>query len=165
MREAEAANVEMQVEHKTTKTTAPANIAERLGINEGDPVTCTRYIIRMGNPWQPVTSSLAWEPLAVTGGTDIELPHEGSRADKGIVGRFSTIGHEVNQYEERLDIARRLQRRRSSWTSRRIAQLYRSRRRSVALIALVWKTILPLRLRIPFSRQARYELRFVMEIS
>ncbi|MET8999356.1 hypothetical protein [Amycolatopsis sp. NPDC004169] len=57
MREAEAANVEMQVENKTT---APANIAERLGINECDPVTCTRYFIRMGNPPQPVTSSLAW---------------------------------------------------------------------------------------------------------
>lgn len=42
MREPEAANVEMQIEHKTTKTTAPVNIAERLGINEGDPVTCTR---------------------------------------------------------------------------------------------------------------------------
>ena len=104
VREAEAANVEMQVEHKTTKTTAPANIAERLGINEGDPVTCTRYFIRMGNPPQPVTSSLAWEPLTITGGTDIELPHEGPHADKGIVDRFSTIGHEVNQVEERLDI-------------------------------------------------------------
>lgn len=104
VREAEAANVEMQVEHKTTKTTAPANIAERLGINEGDPVTCTRYFIRMGNPPQPVTSSYAWEPLAITGGTDIELPHEGPHADKGVVDRFAAIKHHVNQVEEKLDI-------------------------------------------------------------
>jgi GntR family transcriptional regulator len=101
---AEAANVEIQVERKTTKTTAPANIAERLGISEDDPVTCTRYLIRMGNPPQPIASSLAWEPLAITGGTDVKLPHEGPHADKGIVDRFSTIGHEVNQVEERLDI-------------------------------------------------------------
>ncbi|MEQ0561621.1 hypothetical protein ABJI51_21260 [Amycolatopsis sp. NEAU-NG30] len=67
-------------------------------------MTCTRYFIRMGNPPQPVTSSLAWEPLAITGGTDIELPHEGPHADRGIVDRFSAIGHEVNQVEERLDI-------------------------------------------------------------
>jgi hypothetical protein len=76
-------------------------IAERLSINEGDPVTCARYFIRMGNPEQPVTSDLAWESLAIIGGTGIELPHERPHADKGIVDGFSTIGHEVNQVEER----------------------------------------------------------------
>ena len=104
VREAEAANVAMKVEHKTTTTTAPAKIAERLGINEGDPVTCTRYFIRMGDPLQPVTSSYAWEPLAITGGTDIELPHEGPYADKGVVDRFREIKLFINQVEEVLDI-------------------------------------------------------------
>lgn len=37
----------------------------------------TQYFIRMGNPPQPVTISTSWEPLAITGGTDIELPHKG----------------------------------------------------------------------------------------
>ncbi len=104
VREAEASDVEMAVEHHTTKTTAPANIAERLGIEEGDPVTCTRYFIRMGNPPQPVTSSYAWEPLAITGGTEIELPHEGPHAAKGVADRFAAIKIFVNQVEEKLDI-------------------------------------------------------------
>ncbi|MBK1785235.1 GntR family transcriptional regulator [Prauserella cavernicola] len=104
VREAEASGAKLDVQHETIRTTAPADIAKRLGIAEGDPVTCTRYFIRMGNPAQPVTSSQAWEPLAITGGTDIELPHEGEHANKGIVDRFGAIGLHVNQVEEVLDI-------------------------------------------------------------
>ncbi|MGW4593700.1 GntR family transcriptional regulator [Amycolatopsis thermoflava] len=104
VREAEAADVAMNVQHESRRTAAPAAIAARLGINEGDPVMCTRYLIRMGNPPQPVTSSVSWEPLSLTQGTEIEYPHEGEYADKGIVDRFGAIGYYVNQVEEVLDI-------------------------------------------------------------
>ncbi|MGH3972436.1 MAG: UTRA domain-containing protein [Pseudonocardiaceae bacterium] len=76
----------------------------RLGIAEGDPVTATRYFIRMGDPPQPVTISTSWEPLALTSGTDIELPHEGPLANQGIVPRFDHIGYHVNEVEEILHI-------------------------------------------------------------
>lgn len=104
VREAEASGATLDVEHHTIRTTAPAHIAKRLGIAEGDPVTATRYFIRMGDPPQPVTTSTSWEPLALTGGTEIELPHEGPLADQGIVPRFDHIGYQVNEVEEILHI-------------------------------------------------------------
>ncbi|MGH3708183.1 MAG: GntR family transcriptional regulator [Pseudonocardiaceae bacterium] len=104
VREAEASAVGLDVQHQSTHTTAPADIAARLSITEGDPVVLTRYFIRMGNPPQPVTTSTSWEPVAITGGTDIELPHEGPLADHGIVARFDHIGLHVNEVEEILHI-------------------------------------------------------------
>lgn len=104
VREAEASAVGLDVQHQTTHTTAPADVAARLGIAERDPVALTRYFIRMGNPPQPVAISTSWEPLGVTGGTDIELPHDGPLADQGIVPRFDHIGLHVNEVEEILHI-------------------------------------------------------------
>lgn len=100
VREAEASAVVLDVQHESTRTTAPTDIAARLGIADGDPVMLTRYDIRMGNPPQPVTMSVSWEPLAITGGTDIEPPHEGPLADRGIVAWFDHIGLHVNEVEE-----------------------------------------------------------------
>lgn len=100
--EAEQAGMELEVEHSTERVEAPAEVAERLGIEEGDPVTETYYRISMKG--EPVSISLAWEPLAITGGTEIELPHEGPHADKGIVPRFDAIGHHVDTEEEFLRV-------------------------------------------------------------
>lgn len=100
--EAEQAGVELQAEHSTERVEAPAEVAERLGIEEGDPVTETFYKINMKG--EPVSISLAWEPLAITGGTEIELPHEGPHADKGIVPRFDAIGLHVDMEEEFLRV-------------------------------------------------------------
>ena len=104
VREAEASAVDLNVEHETTPTTAPADIAARLGITPGDPVMLTRYFIRMGNPPQPVTMSASWEPTALIDGTDIELPHEGPLSEQGIVARFDHIDLHVNEVEEILHI-------------------------------------------------------------
>jgi len=104
VREAEASGVGLTAEHETTRTTAPAAIAARLGIAEGDPVVLTRYFIRMGTPPQPVTMSASWEPVALIGGTDIELPHEGPLSEQGIVARFDHIDLHVNEVEEILHI-------------------------------------------------------------
>ncbi|MBN6052598.1 GntR family transcriptional regulator, partial [Nonomuraea sp. RK-328] len=96
--EAERSGVDIQVKYETERTEAAAEVAERLGIEEGDPVTETSYSISMDG--QPVSMSLAWEPLAITGGTEIEFPHEGPYAGRGIVPRFDAIGQHVTMEEE-----------------------------------------------------------------
>ncbi|MET7303606.1 GntR family transcriptional regulator [Embleya sp. NPDC005575] len=98
VREAERAGKSLEVEHHTTEATASADVADRLGIAEGDPVSETRYAIRMGGVL--VSTSYAWEPLAITRGTAIESPHEGEFAGKGIVPRFDAIGIAVDEVEE-----------------------------------------------------------------
>ncbi|MGH8887085.1 MAG: GntR family transcriptional regulator [Egibacteraceae bacterium] len=102
VQEAERAGQSLDVQHETTRLNAPEHVAERLGIEPGDPVTQTSYSIRMGG--QPVSISLAWEPLAITDGTEIELPHEGPHAGRGIVPRFDAIDVHVDEVEEVLDI-------------------------------------------------------------
>ncbi|WP_157247949.1 GntR family transcriptional regulator [Nonomuraea typhae] len=96
--EAEKSGLDIQVEYETELTEAPLEVAERLGIEEGDPVSETSYNISMGG--EPVSFSLAWEPLALTGGTAIERPHEGPYAGRGIVPRFDAIGIQVDDEEE-----------------------------------------------------------------
>lgn len=101
--EAERAGRNLSAEHATIEEVATADVAERLGIDEGDPVTRTRYLIKMGGPPPvPVSISSAWEPLVVTRGTAIELPHEGPYAGRGIVPRFDAIGVHVDEVEESL---------------------------------------------------------------
>lgn len=98
LREAETSGLDIQVDYETARTEAPAEVADRLGIDEGDSVSETSYTISMGG--EPVSMSLAWEPLAITGGTEIEMPHEGPHAGKGIVPRFDAIGQHVDMLEE-----------------------------------------------------------------
>lgn len=100
--EAERAGRRIDVEHKTVEVSADEAIAERLGILEGDPLTRTSYVIRMNG--RVVTTSIAWEPLALTGGTDVERPHDGPYADRGIVPRFDAIGYNPTTVEEVLDV-------------------------------------------------------------
>jgi GntR family transcriptional regulator len=100
--EAERAGRQVDVELETTTVQVDERIAERLGVREGDLATQTRYLIRMNG--MAVTSSVSWEPLSITGGTEIERPHEGPYADKGIVPRFDAIGYNVTVVEEVLDI-------------------------------------------------------------
>ncbi|GAA4232552.1 GntR family transcriptional regulator [Actinomadura meridiana] len=96
--EADRAAMELDIEHSTEHVDAPAEVAERLGIDEESPVTETTYKISMAG--QPVSISVAWEPLALTGGTEIENPHDGPYGGKGIVPRFDAIGYHVDTEEE-----------------------------------------------------------------
>lgn len=100
--ESERAGMELQIDHATERAEAPAGVAERLGLDEGAPVSETSYAISMGG--KPVSFSVAWEPLAITGGTEIELPHEGPHGGKGIVPRFDAIGYAVDLEEEVLQV-------------------------------------------------------------
>ena len=100
--ESARAGMELQVEHETERAEAPAEVAERLGIDEGAPVTETSYAISMGG--EPVSFSVAWEPLALTESTVIESPHEGPHGGKGVVPRFDAIGIRIDAEEEFLKV-------------------------------------------------------------
>jgi GntR family transcriptional regulator len=92
----------LDVEHHGEHAEAPAEVAERLGIAEGDPVLEITYRISMGG--QPVSFSICWEPLALTGGTEVEDPHQGPYAGRGITPRFEAIGYHVDAEEEILQV-------------------------------------------------------------
>ncbi|MGW8378505.1 GntR family transcriptional regulator [Streptomyces sp. ODS28] len=87
--------------HTEAKVPAPAGIAARLGIEEGDRCVRTRYeFLAEGKPVQLATS---WEPYSITGGTEIVLPEGGPYAGRGVVERMAAIGitvtHAVEQPE------------------------------------------------------------------
>nr|WP_228454301.1 GntR family transcriptional regulator [Streptomyces alkaliphilus] len=85
-------------EATSTATVAPPAVAERLGITTGERVMCTRYEYLADRfPLQLATS---WEPLALTGETDICWPERGPYARRGVRGRFAAIGIRVVRARE-----------------------------------------------------------------
>lgn len=85
------------------KVPAPAEIATRLGIAEGE--MCVRTTYEFLADGKPVQLSTSWEPYAVTGGTLVVLPEGGPHAGAGVVNRMAAIGvtisHAVEQPEPR----------------------------------------------------------------
>ncbi|OON81015.1 GntR family transcriptional regulator [Streptomyces tsukubensis] len=85
------------------KMPAPAEIASRLGIAEGD--LCVRTLYEFLADGKPVQLSTSWEPYGLTGGTLIVLPEGGPYAGSGVVNRMAEIGitvsHAVEQPEPR----------------------------------------------------------------
>ena len=101
LREAERAGRTVNLDYISERVPAPAAVAERLAVPEGEPVIRTRYLITMDD--EPVSMSAAYEPYAIVGGTDVERPHEGPFADKGIIPRFDAIGVYIDEVEEVLN--------------------------------------------------------------
>ncbi|GAB7032108.1 GntR family transcriptional regulator [Streptomyces sp. NPDC021749] len=85
------------------KVPAPAEIAARLGIDEGD--LCVRTVYEFLADGKPVQLSTSWEPYDLTGGTLVVLPEGGPHAGVGVVNRMAEIGitvsHAVEQPEPR----------------------------------------------------------------
>ncbi|MFD9575500.1 GntR family transcriptional regulator [Streptomyces sp. NPDC059982] len=85
------------------KVPAPAEIAVRLGIGEGDLTVRTVYEFLADG--RPVQLSTSWEPYDLTAGTLIVLPEGGPHAGIGVVNRMAEIGitvsHAVEQPEPR----------------------------------------------------------------
>ncbi|MFE5763407.1 GntR family transcriptional regulator [Streptomyces sp. NPDC056492] len=85
------------------KVPAPAEIAARLGITEGD--LCVRTVYEFLADGRPVQLSTSWEPYELTGGTLVVLPEGGPHAGAGVVNRMAEIGitvsHAVEQPEPR----------------------------------------------------------------
>jgi GntR family transcriptional regulator len=77
---------------------APADIAERLEINAGDPVVRrTRHMFASDRPVQLATSYI---PLTVAGSQDIALPDTGPT---GLYRRLAARGHPVARFVEEIE--------------------------------------------------------------
>ncbi|MCX5146383.1 GntR family transcriptional regulator [Streptomyces sp. NBC_00320] len=76
------------------KVPAPAEIAARLGITEGD--LCVRTVYEFLADGRPVQLSTSWEPYELTGGTLVVLPEGGPHAGLGVVNRMAEIGVTVS---------------------------------------------------------------------
>ncbi|MFI9202023.1 GntR family transcriptional regulator [Streptomyces sp. NPDC053048] len=85
-------------EASSSETTAPAPIAERLGIPSGEAVLCTQYEYLADR--HPVQLATSWEPLTITEGTDVALPERGPYARRGVRGRLAAIGIRVVRARE-----------------------------------------------------------------
>ena len=85
------------------KVLAPAEIATRLGIGEGD--LCGHTVYEFLADGKPVQLSTSWEPYDLTAGTLVDLPEGGPHAGAGVVNRMAAIGitvsHAVEQPEPR----------------------------------------------------------------
>ncbi|MFC9884467.1 GntR family transcriptional regulator [Streptomyces libani] len=85
------------------KVPAPAEIAARLGIDEGD--LCVRTVYEFLADGKPMQLSTSWEPYDLTAGTVVVLPEGGPHAGVGVVNRMAEIGitvsHAVEQPEPR----------------------------------------------------------------
>ncbi|WP_432092302.1 GntR family transcriptional regulator [Streptomyces sp. bgisy100] len=81
-----------------SKVPAPADIATRLGIAEGDH--CVRTAYEFLADGKPVQLSTSWEPYEITAGTLVVLPEGGPHAGKGVVGRMTEIGITVSHATE-----------------------------------------------------------------
>jgi DNA-binding GntR family transcriptional regulator len=73
-------------------------IAGRLAAQPGEPAMRTRYTFLADG--EPVTLSESWEPLAITGGTEVMFPEEGPHAGRGVVERMREIGQHITHAEE-----------------------------------------------------------------
>ncbi|WP_431879967.1 GntR family transcriptional regulator [Amycolatopsis sacchari] len=78
---------------------APEHIARRLKIESGAKVSVVRYVWHVNG--QPVQVSTQWEPLALTAGTPIETPVDGTKGNPSVAERFRSIGITVTAIEER----------------------------------------------------------------
>ncbi|MDF3298091.1 GntR family transcriptional regulator [Streptomyces tropicalis] len=76
-------------ESSSAQGEANAVVADRLGIQSGDRVMCTKYVFR--DAGEAMMLSTSWEPLAVTGRTPVMLPEEGPLGGMGVVERMRAI--------------------------------------------------------------------------
>jgi GntR family transcriptional regulator len=98
MTEADVAGVESSVTYDTAQVRAPEEVAERLRIEPGALVSRTNY--QFYGDGEPVQISTQWEPIALTGGTPIEVPEEGPVGKEGVIARFDAIGIHVTHIHE-----------------------------------------------------------------
>jgi DNA-binding GntR family transcriptional regulator len=85
-------------ESSSEQSEASVAVAERLDIEPGDRVMCTKYLYRENG--EPMMLSTSWEPLAVTGRTPVMLPEEGPLGGMGVVERMRAIDVIVDNVTE-----------------------------------------------------------------
>ncbi|GAB3277165.1 GntR family transcriptional regulator [Actinocorallia lasiicapitis] len=80
-------------ESSSETVAAPPEIADRLALEPGGQVMRTHYVFTADG--DPVMLSTSWEPLILTGGTDVMMPEDGPYAGRGVVERMRAIGVEI----------------------------------------------------------------------
>ncbi|PRH78221.1 GntR family transcriptional regulator [Streptomyces solincola] len=85
-------------ESRSEQERAGAAVAERLGIEPGEPVMCTAYVFREAG--EPMMLSTSWEPLGLTGRSPVMLPEEGPLGGCGVVERMAAIDVVVDNVVE-----------------------------------------------------------------
>ena len=100
--DARIAGMDPDIEADSRVIQAPADVAERLGLEPAAEVMCTRY--RFLADGKPVQASISYEPRAITGGTPVELPEEGPLAGVGVITRMDSIGVEITRVMEEVTI-------------------------------------------------------------
>jgi GntR family transcriptional regulator len=83
-------------DHHSRREQADTATAKRLQIDVGDQVMVTDYVYRSND--EPIQFARSWEPLALTEGTDVELPEDGAAV--GVVARFDHIGVRIDTVDE-----------------------------------------------------------------
>ena len=91
-------------EHHTEQITPTLPVARRLGVIVGSPgaVIATRYLMTADG--QPVQLATSYEPAALTEGTPVALPEQGSYAGRGVIERMRSIGFLVDEVTEELSV-------------------------------------------------------------
>lgn len=79
-------------------TLANVGLAERLGIDVGEPVSEVTYLWSADG--EPVQIATQWEPLALTRGTPIEVPVDDKFGNLDVIARFDSIGIRVDKVTE-----------------------------------------------------------------
>ncbi|UUU24709.1 GntR family transcriptional regulator [Streptomyces sp. DSM 40750] len=83
---------------RSEQVEAGRTVAERLAIQLGDRVMCTKYTFR--DAGEVMMLSTSWEPLALTGRTPVMLPEEGPLGGMGVVERMAAIDVVVDNVTE-----------------------------------------------------------------
>jgi len=80
-----------EIIHTERSTTdATPELADRLGISVGAPLSVVRFLFAAGG--LPTQLATQWEPLDLTAGTSAELPSSGERGEPDTIERFRRIG-------------------------------------------------------------------------
>lgn len=77
---------------------AGPRIARRLGVPVGAEVMSTEY--RCTDGAGPAVLAMSWEPLELTGGTEVRRPEDGPFGGAGVVRRMAAIGVAVTRARE-----------------------------------------------------------------
>jgi GntR family transcriptional regulator len=96
--EEEAGHYAYDVRAERRQVQVDPGIAERLAIEPGDRVSEAVYT--WNHDGETVMISTQWEPLAITGGTEIETPAAGERGQPDVITRFASIGFNVTDVQE-----------------------------------------------------------------
>ena len=90
-------------EYQSQRVTAPAHVAQRLGLAERDHlVTRTRYL--MSADGAPVQLATSYEPATATVTGSLPRPEQGTFAGRSVAERMRAIGITVDQVVEEISV-------------------------------------------------------------